>query len=84
MPGLSVAGARTGLAGERSGLFTHQTRIIKEMRDADKRRGRTGVAVRPRFSVWENVLYALQHIKDAMSRKQLCVVPLIKAEEQQR
>ena len=58
MSGLSVAGARAGLAGERSGLFTHQIRIIKEMRDADKRRGRTGVAVRPRFSVWENVLGA--------------------------
>lgn len=62
MSGLSVAGARAGLAGERSGLFTHQIRIIKEMRDADKRRGRTGVAVRPRFSVWENVGYVLKCI----------------------
>ncbi len=32
---LSVAGARAGLAGERSGLFMEQIRIIKEMRDAD-------------------------------------------------
>lgn len=31
---LSVAGARAGLAGERSGLFMEQIRIIKEMRDA--------------------------------------------------
>ena len=45
-----MAGARAGLAGERSGLFRHQIRIIKEMRDADKRLGRTGVAVRPRFA----------------------------------
>lgn len=53
---LSIAsGARAGLAGARSGLFMHQIRIIKEMRDADKRRGRTGIAVRPRFGAWENV-----------------------------
>lgn len=30
---LSVAGARAGLAGERSGLFMEQVRIVKEMRD---------------------------------------------------
>ena len=53
---LSLAGARIGLIGSRSGLFMHQIRIIKEMRDADKRLGRTGNAVRPRFAVWENVI----------------------------
>ena len=52
---LSVAGARAGLAGERSGLFMEQIRIVKEMRDADEQRGRTAHAVRPRFMVWENV-----------------------------
>ena len=52
---LSVAGARAGLAGSRSGLFMEQTRITKEMRDADERRGRTGIHVRPRFLLWENV-----------------------------
>ncbi|MBQ9250615.1 MAG: DNA cytosine methyltransferase [Oscillospiraceae bacterium] len=52
---LSVAGARAGLAGERSGLFMEQIRVIKEMRDADRKRGRTGNAVRPRFGCWENV-----------------------------
>ncbi|HBR07643.1 MAG TPA: cytosine methyltransferase, partial [Clostridiales bacterium] len=52
---LSVAGARAGLAGERSGLFMEQVRITKEMRDADIRRGRTALLVRPRFLVWENV-----------------------------
>ena len=52
---LSVAGARAGLAGERSGLFTEQTRIVKELRDADRSRGRAGIHIRPRFMVWENV-----------------------------
>lgn len=52
---LSVAGKRAGLAGERSGLFMEQIRIIKEMREADVRSGRTGRDVRPRFMVWENV-----------------------------
>ena len=46
---LSVAGARAGLAGERSGLFMEQVRITKEMRNADISRGRTGVFVRPRY-----------------------------------
>lgn len=52
---LSVAGARKGLAGERSGLFMEQIRVIKEMREEDKKRGRTGEFIRPRWGVWENV-----------------------------
>ena len=52
---LSVAGARAGLAGSRSGLFMEQIRIVKEMRNASLQRGRSGVSVRPRFMVWENV-----------------------------
>ena len=36
---LSVAGVRAGLAGDRSGLFMDQIRIVKEMRDADELRG---------------------------------------------
>ena len=52
---LSVAGKRAGLAGERSGLFMEQIRIIKEMREADVLRGRTDDNVRPRYMVWENV-----------------------------
>ena len=52
---LSVAGQRQGLAGARSGLFMEQIRIIKEMRDADRERGRPVDAVRPRFGIWENV-----------------------------
>lgn len=52
---LSVAGARAGLSGARSGLFMEQIRVIKEMRQADRLRGRTTEYIRPRFGVWENV-----------------------------
>lgn len=52
---LSVAGKREGLAGERSGLFMEQIRIVKEMRENDIRNGRTNFTARPRFMVWENV-----------------------------
>ena len=57
---LSVAGKRAGLAGERSGLFMEQIRIIKEMRKADEHRqvekhGWADEHIRPRFMVWENV-----------------------------
>ena len=58
---LSVAGKRAGLAGERSGLFMEQIRIIKEMRDESIKRLRVQGAdvnirdIKPRFMVWENV-----------------------------
>lgn len=52
---LSIAGKRAGLAGERSGLFMEQVRIVKEMRERDRKNGRAGDMVRPRFLVWENV-----------------------------
>lgn len=52
---LSVAGNRAGLSGSRSGLFTEQIRIVKEMRERDRRTGRPAWAIRPRFMVWENV-----------------------------
>ena len=52
---LSIAGRREGLAGERSGLFLEQIRIIREMREEDRRRGRPDEFVRPRYAVWENV-----------------------------
>lgn len=51
---LSIAGKRAGLAGARSGLFMEQVRIVKEMREHDRKSGRTGDMVRPRFMVWEN------------------------------
>ena len=52
---LSVAGKRAGLDGERSGLFMEQIRLVKEMRENDKRSGRTDEFIRPRYMVWENV-----------------------------
>lgn len=55
---LSIAGKRAGLAGARSGLYMEQIRIIKEMRERDRRMGRTGEFVRPRYMVWENVVGA--------------------------
>ena len=45
---LSVAGKRTGLAGERSSLFHQAVRVIREMRKASSGRY-------PRSAVWENV-----------------------------
>jgi DNA (cytosine-5)-methyltransferase 1 len=60
---LSVAGKRAGMKhtdkGDeettRSGLFMEQVRIVREMRENEKRNGRTGEFIRPRFMVWENV-----------------------------
>lgn len=58
---LSVAGKRAGLAGERSGLFMEQIRIVKEMREHERRiRGTDDdFRLRPRYMVWENVEGAL-------------------------
>ena len=62
---LSVAGRREGLAGERSGLFMEQIRIVKEMRNESIRQLRMRGAdvdlrrVQPRYMVWENVVGAL-------------------------
>ena len=81
---LSVAGARAGLSGARSGLFMEQIRIIKEMRTAERERGRTGVQIRPRYMAWENVPYALQRITSVMNRNQLCVVPPKSSETEQK
>ncbi len=58
---LSVAGLRKGLAGERSGLFMEQMRIVKEMRNESRKQLEKSGAVfsvrdiKPRFLVWENV-----------------------------
>lgn len=60
---LSIAGKRAGLAGARSGLFMEQIRIVKEMREHDRKSGRTGDMVRPRFMVWENVIGAFSSNK---------------------
>ena len=60
---LSIAGKRAGLDGERSGLYLDQIRIVKEMRYNDERNGRSGVNVRPRYMVWENVCGAFSSNK---------------------
>lgn len=52
---LSVAGRRCGLAGERSGLFREQVRVVKEMRDTDGNRRVSDYLIRPRYLIWENV-----------------------------
>jgi DNA (cytosine-5)-methyltransferase 1 len=49
---LSVAGKRTGLEGQRSGLFHEGMRIIKELRKETNNEY-------PRISIWENVAGAL-------------------------
>ena len=55
---LSVAGKQLGIhEGQRSNLFFEAIRIIKEMRNADEVRGRSGKSIRPRFAVWENVCF---------------------------
>ena len=52
---LSQAGKRAGIDGDHSGLFMEQIRIINEMREHERSAGRTGIMVRPRYMVWENV-----------------------------
>lgn len=60
---LSIAGKREGLAGERSGLFMEQIRIIKEMREHDRANRGADVSIRPRYMVWENVFGAFSSNK---------------------
>ena len=60
---LSIAGKRAGLAGARSGLYMEQIRIIREMRENDRKNGRTGEFIRPRYMVWENVVGAFSSNK---------------------
>ena len=68
---LSVAGKRAGMKHEdmgdgettRSGLFYEAIRIIKEMREDDKRNGRSDDLIRPRYAVYENVPGALSSNK---------------------
>lgn len=47
----------------RSGLFMEQIRVIKEMREADERNGRSDESIRPRFMLWENVVGAFSSNK---------------------
>ena len=78
---LSVAGNRAGLEGERSGLFMEQIRIVKEMRDADRRTGRAAWAVRPRYMVWENVCGAFSSGKPKGADFQAVLTEIVKIAE---
>ena len=70
---LSVAGKRKGMKSilngdeenTRSGLFFEAIRLIKEMREDDKRNGRTGINIRPNWAVYENVVGAFSSNKGA-------------------
>jgi len=79
---LSVAGKRAGLAGERSGLFMEQMRIVKEMRERDVRdNGRSDFMVRPRYLVWENVPGAFSSGKPKGSDFAAVIEEIIKVAE---
>lgn len=67
-----MAGKRKGLDGERSGLFMEQVRIAKEMRKRDEQSGRTGVDVRCRYLIWENVPGALSSGKPSGEDSDAC------------
>lgn len=64
-----MAGRREGLAGQRSGLFMDQVRVVKEMRERDKSSGRSDEHIRPRYMVWENVPEHSAATKDRTSRR---------------
>ena len=55
----------TELEYTRSGLFMEQIRVMKEMREHDRRTGRSGIDVRCRYGIWENVPGALSSNKGA-------------------
>ena len=66
---LSVAGKREGLAGERSGLFMEQVRIVKEMRKQD------GRSLNFMQYIWEVVLAAEKNgIREADLRYEVAEV----------
>ena len=52
---LSTAGNRAGLSGERSSLFMEMIRVVKEMRENDRKQGKSDTQIRPRILLWENV-----------------------------
>jgi len=80
---LSVAGARAGLDGERSGLFFEAVRIVEEMRDEYDRKHAAdagfvpGRDTKPRWGIWENVPGAFSSQKGEDFRQvllRLCAV----------
>ena len=80
---LSVAGKRAGLAGERSGLFYDQVRIVKEMREHDRqqlhsRGSDVNRGLRPRYMVFENVPGALSSGKPKGADFQIVLTEIVK------
>lgn len=75
---LSVAGKRAGLEGERSSLFLEQIRVTKELRESDRKRGRTDELVRPRYFIWENVPGAFSSGKPRGSDFQIALSEIVK------
>lgn len=75
---LSVAGKRAGLEGERSSLFLEQIRVTKELRESDRKRGRTDELVRPRYFIWENVPGAFSSGKPKGSDFQIALSEIVK------
>ena len=79
--GLSQAGLRKGLADDRSGLYIEQIRCVKELREADVMRGRTGQFIRPRYMVWENVPGAFSSGKPKGSDFAVVIEEIVKIAE---
>lgn len=80
---LSVAGKRAGLAGNRSGLFYDQVRIVKEMREHDRqqlhsRGSDVNRGLRPRYMVFENVPGALSSGKPKGADFQIVLTEIVK------
>ena len=80
---LSVAGKRAGLAGNRSGLFYDQVRVVKEMREHDRQQLQSRGAdesrgLRPRYMVFENVPGALSSGKPKGADFQIVLTEIVK------
>ena len=78
---LSCAGSRSGITGERSGLFMEQIRVIREMRGKEIESGKSAREARPRFMVWENVPGAFSSNKGADFQQVLAAIISIVEEE---
>ena len=62
---ISVSGLQRGINGARSGLFFTLAELVKGQNPEN----------RPTWIILENVIYALQHIRNIMNRNQLCIAP---------
>ena len=58
---LSVAGKRAGLDGERSGLFMEQIRIVKELREYDRKQNGRTLELTERQTMKNSNNYCIDH-----------------------